>query len=73
MTTPCTLACWAMPECARCGMRKAPRGRSVALAAATGYCGVDCDGYHEDPKAGHFWPDEEPEHKEAARVREEGQ
>ncbi|HET7379564.1 MAG TPA: hypothetical protein VFJ24_05955 [Gaiellales bacterium] len=60
----CTPACWAMPDCKRCGMRKAPRGRSVPLEAANGYCGWDCPGYDEDPKPGHLWPEEADEQRD---------
>ncbi len=41
--------------------RKAPRGRSVPMEAATGYCDYDCPGYGAEPNPGHFWPNEEPE------------
>lgn len=64
----CTPACWEMPECTVCHRTKGPRGRSVPLAAANGYCGYDCKGYDADPKPGHYWPSEEPE-KEAAAWR----
>ena len=56
----CTASCWAMPECAACGLRKPPRGRSVPLEAANGYCGPDCEGYNQPPRPGHYWPGEEP-------------
>lgn len=55
-----TLACWARVYCKACNRPKAPRGRSVPLAAAGGYCTHDCPGYDEKPLAGHFWPEEEP-------------
>jgi len=58
-----TLQCWAMPECLVCGLRKKPHGRSAPLAAANGFCDSDCEGYQQEPRAGHFWPDEEPELK----------
>ena len=54
-----TAACWAMPECSVCHMRKAPVGRSVAPAAANGYCNHECEGYRNGPQPGHFWPGEE--------------
>lgn len=57
----CTKACWAMPDCTKCGKRKAPRGRSIPLPAANGYCDSSCVGYYREPKAGHLWPGEEPE------------
>lgn len=53
-----TEACWAMPECTVCGMRKKPYGRDAGVNAANGYCGEDCEGYHKEPLAGHFWPGE---------------
>lgn len=55
-----TKACWAMPECLTCGLHKHPRGRDPGVAAANGYCGVDCPGYNQEPLSGHFWPSEEP-------------
>jgi hypothetical protein len=61
LTTYCTAACRAMPDCARCGKRKAPRGRSVPMEAASGYCTPACLGYYEEPRSGHMWPGEEPE------------
>jgi len=61
--SPCTEACWAMPECARCGRRKHPRGRDPGIYAASGYCGHDCPGFDEEPRSGHLWPNEEPEAK----------
>lgn len=45
-------------ECRTCGMRKAPRGRSVALEAANGHCGFDCPGYPEEPQPEQLWPGE---------------
>ena len=54
-----TEACWAMPECSVCHMRKPPRGRSVGAVAANGYCSFECDGYWEGEQPGHFWPGEE--------------
>lgn len=53
-----TEACWAMPECTVCGMTKKPYGRDAGMAAANGYCGEGCEGYHQEPRAGHFWPGE---------------
>lgn len=53
-----TPACSAMPTCATCGRRKAPRGRSVPLELASSLCGVDCEGYRLDPQPGHLWPNE---------------
>lgn len=55
----CTDACWAMPECAVCGKRKAPRGRSVPLPMAGGLCDWECPGYQLAPKPGHLWPGED--------------
>ena len=56
---PCTDACWSAPDCTVCKMRKAPRGRSIAVAASNGMCSSDCPGYDQEPKPGHFWPGEE--------------
>ena len=47
-----------MPECAVCGYRKKPRGRSAPMEMGPYLCGPDCRGYDEDPRAGHLWPDE---------------
>jgi len=38
VTDDCTPACEAQPWCATCGRRKSPRGRSVPMPAAGGYC-----------------------------------
>jgi hypothetical protein len=63
-----TEVCWAMPECTVCGLRKKPWGRSAPLEAANGMCDSDCEGYSQDPRPGHFWPDEEPELLTLARA-----
>jgi hypothetical protein len=52
--------CWAAPQCGVCGLTKKPVGRDAGLAAANGFCGSDCEGYAREPRAGHFWPNEEP-------------
>ncbi len=57
----CTPKCWALPECSYCYRRKAPRGRSVPLAAGADFCDSDCEGYYADPKPGHYWSKEEAE------------
>ena len=63
--SPCTPACWAMPTCDVCGKTKAPSGRSVAPAAAGGYCHpTECAGYVEEPAAGHYWFGEECDNAE---------
>ncbi len=62
----CTPECWTMPDCATCGKRKAPRGRSIPLPAAGGYCDSQCRGYYDDPKPGHLWPSEAPKPGEEA-------
>lgn len=62
MPDPCTEACYAMPECAVCKLRKPPRGRSVAPEMSNGMCGRDCPGYNQEPKSGHLWPGEDPEY-----------
>lgn len=56
--TACTPACWAMPVCTVCRLTKPPRGRSVPLEAASGYCGYGCPGYLAEPRSGHLWPGE---------------
>jgi hypothetical protein len=54
-----TEACWAMPTCTVCGLRKKPRGRSAPLEMANSLCsGPDCPGYAQGPQAGHLWPGE---------------
>lgn len=58
VTPACGPACEAMPECAVCKQRKAPRGRSVAAEQSNSLCGWDCDGYNRDPRSGHLWPGE---------------
>ena len=45
-------------DCTVCGMRKAPRGRSVPLEMANGMCGWECPGYAQDPKPDDLWPGE---------------
>ena len=54
----CTDLCYLMPTCTVCGLRKSPRGRSVAAEMANGLCGPDCPGYYQEPKSGHLWPEE---------------
>ena len=55
----CTEACREMPDCKVCGRRKQPRGRSVPVECHGSYCDYDCEGYEQDPKPGHLWPEEE--------------
>lgn len=52
----CTEDCERMPECAVCGRRKPPVGRSVPLGAT--YCEHECPGHYMEPDAGHLWPGE---------------
>lgn len=54
----CTEDCRTPVECLRCHRTKAPRGRSVPLAAANGYCNHECPGYEEGIRAPHLWPSE---------------
>lgn len=61
MATKHTEACWAMPACTVCGLRKKPYGRSAPLEAANSFCDSDCPGYRKEPLAGHFWPGEKAE------------
>lgn len=51
----CDAKCWTDVDCARCGLRKAPRGRSVPMEAANSYCSFDCPGYDQEPKPPHLW------------------
>ena len=45
-----------MPTCKRCGMSKAPIGRSVADESAGSYCVMGmCSGYMEDPQPTPYW------------------
>ncbi len=71
----CTEACEAAPDCAVCHKRKSPRGRSVAMEAANGYCDWECDGYNEPPLSGHLFPGEirrtREDDEERARVDED--
>jgi hypothetical protein len=53
----CVEACWTMPECSVCGLRKKPYGRD---SMTSGYCDSDCEGYNQPPRPGHLWPDEAP-------------
>ena len=55
-TTDCNENCWKVVYCTRCKLAKAPKGRSVPLEAANGYC--HCPGYDEPPEPGHLWPEE---------------
>lgn len=50
-----TAECYAMPDCAVCGLPKKPIGRDTLVS---GYCDSDCPGYRQDPQPGHLWPDE---------------
>lgn len=45
-------------ECRFCGLRKAPRGRSVPIALANSLCCWECPGYNEFPEPGELWPGE---------------
>jgi hypothetical protein len=60
----CTDACYAMPECTVCHKRKKPEGRSAPLAMCASVCDQDCRGYYYAPRAGHLWPEENPNRKE---------
>jgi len=54
----CTIDCERAPDCTTCRKRKHPIGRDPGAAAASGYCGNDCAGYHMAPTVGHLWPGE---------------
>jgi hypothetical protein len=53
-TNACTEKCWAMPQCAVCGMPKKPHGRDAG-PAANGLCDYECPGYTLEPISGHLW------------------
>lgn len=55
-----TDACYDMPSCLVCHRPKAPFGRDPGVMMAGSLCGHECPGYNQDPKPGHFWPDEKP-------------
>ena len=43
-------------ECAVCGLRKNPWGRSAPLEMANSLCDSDCEGYVQDPRPDGLWP-----------------
>lgn len=45
--------------CDVCGKAKCPIGRSAPMAIAADMCDFECDGYLQEPKADHLWPNEE--------------
>lgn len=45
-------------ECAVCGLRKKPWGRSAAVEEANSLCDFECPGYQQDPQVGDLWPGE---------------
>ena len=45
-------------DCAVCGMRKAPAGRSLPSLLAGSYCTWECDGYYKDPQPDYLFPNE---------------
>jgi hypothetical protein len=47
--------------CVSCGLRKAPRGRSVPLALANSLCDMECPGWVLPPHPGDLWPGESAE------------
>ena len=54
----CNEGCFARVQCVVCHRTKAPRGRSVPMEAANGYCDFECRGYEVAPTAPHNWPNE---------------
>lgn len=49
-------------NCAVCGLRKQPFGRSAPMSSAGGLCaGDECPGYMQEPKPGDLWPGERRE------------
>lgn len=57
----CSPDCWRVVQCKVCIRRKAPRGRSVATEAASGYCTSDCSGYYTAPQPPHLWSENDPD------------
>jgi hypothetical protein len=55
----CYEKCYTQVECAVCGMRKNPIGRSAALEMANSLCHSDCEGYRQEPYPPHFWSKQE--------------
>ena len=51
----CTIECEKIVDCTVCGRRKPPRGRSVPMEAASGYCEHECPGHDAEPLGGHLW------------------
>ncbi len=45
-------------ECAVCGLRKKPVGRSAPLEIASSLCDHECQGYLQEPHPGSLWPGE---------------
>jgi hypothetical protein len=68
VSSECTEACTATPDCAVCWRRKKLRGRDYAAALAGMHCDPECPGYDKEPRAGHLWWSEWREH-EANRER----
>ena len=48
-------------ECAECGLRKKPLGRSAPLEMANSLCDRECHGYDQEPYVGQLWPYETSE------------
>lgn len=51
----CDSKCWRQVQCTRCQRQKQPRGRSVPMEAANGYCSYDCAGYDQEPAPPHLF------------------
>src|ERR1041384_385109 len=54
----CTDACRTPVNCTVCGLRKNPVGRSASLEMCNSLCDWECEGYQQDPKPPHLWPNE---------------
>jgi len=45
-------------DCATCGRRKKPHGRSAPMEMGGDMCDDDCPGYRQDPRVSDLWPGE---------------
>jgi hypothetical protein len=68
VSSECTEACTATPDCATCGKPKKLHGRDYPPAMGNAYCDPECPGYDQGPLPGHLWWSEWREH-EANRER----
>lgn len=54
----CSDDCFKQPICKICEKPKAPQGRDVPDVLANSFCTSDCLGYYNEPRSGHYWPQE---------------